>query len=131
MTPQRIPKAPEFDRALIGQFVAREIERRGSWSAFAAHSGLSRATLYRVRDGVPTITFRILRQLEAGLSLPDGSLAAIGAHDWSLLSNMLTEEMITWLQRRGTETKHAADVPSTSTTPTPPAGKRATARPGK
>lgn len=89
-----------MDRRLIGLLVEREVESRMSWSHFADLSGVSRATLYRVKEGDPRVTQRVLRQIERALDLPFDALTSVGVHDWiSLRNNGLSEELITWLTR--------------------------------
>lgn len=91
----------EPNRALIGRFVAHEVESHGSWNKFAVESGVSRATLYRIRDVDPTVTPRIFRQVERGMSLAPDTFATIAVHDWGGLREMgLEEGIIRWLEKQ-------------------------------
>lgn len=92
------------DRRLIGRLLQREVEIRGSWSKFAGASGVSRATLYRVRDADETVTIRIWRQIEAGLGLPYDSFASVAAHDFDVLRELGVEEgLVRWLEREASK----------------------------
>lgn len=89
------------DRALIGQLVKKEVESRMSWQRFAELSGVSRATLYRVRDADPRVTEQTLRKIERGLDLPYESLESVGAHDFDVLIGQGMERgLVQWLQSR-------------------------------
>lgn len=102
------------DLRLVGKLVEREVESRMSWSKFATVSGVSRATLYRVKDGDPKITERILRRIERGLGLPFDSLSAVSAHDFDGLTAMgIDRGLVIWLQQ--TATSPATSVGNTST----------------
>lgn len=105
-----------MDRRLIGLLVEREVESRMNWTDFAEHSGVSRATLHRVKVGDPRVTQRVFRQIERALDLPFDALTAVGVHDWiSLEDDGTTQEMITWLKRGAGTTSSAGSASSTST----------------
>lgn len=93
----------DHDRTLIGRLVEREVESRMSWAKFATVSGVSRATLYRVKDADPVVTERILRRIERGLGLPFDSLVTVGAHDFDQLEAMgMDAGLVEWLRRVAT-----------------------------
>lgn len=103
------------DRELIGRLVEREVESRTSWARFAEASNVSRATLYRVKDGDPRITERILRRIERALALPFDSLSAVGAHDFDGLTAMgLDEGLVIWLRQNATSPATSAQTTLTT-----------------
>ncbi|HET6920507.1 MAG TPA: hypothetical protein VFI46_13725 [Jiangellaceae bacterium] len=75
----------EYDRALIGHVVAREIERRyGRLATFLRRVPdlPSRRTIERVMNADPLIEHRTLRRIEGGLGLPrDFLVVAVANHD--------------------------------------------------
>lgn len=109
MTP---PK--QRDRELIGRLIEREVESRMSWTRFAQVSEVSRATLYRVKDGDPTITTRTYRKIERALGLPFDSLSSVSAHDFDVLQRMgMDRGLIAWLREQAKTSAPAEDAPST------------------
>lgn len=103
------------DRELIGRLVEREVESRTSWARFAEAANVSRATLYRVKDGDPRITERILRRIERALALPFDSLSAVGAHDFDGLTAMgIDEGLVIWLKQNATSPATSAQTTLTT-----------------
>lgn len=96
-----------MDHRLIGLYVARLVEPRMTWDELAEASGVHRSTLYRLRDGDPRVTHKILRRVELALSLEYDTLTAVGVHDWLSLGTdfALDEGMIAWLRRQAGEKK--------------------------
>lgn len=112
-----MPGTPIADRELIGHFIEREVESRTTWSRFSAESGVSRATLYRLKGGDPKVKQGTLRRIETALSLPFDTLTHVGAHDWDTLSRQgLNGEVIEWL--KGMATSSATSASKRSRTPT-------------
>lgn len=108
-----------YDRELIAAFLEREIDTRGSWNAFAASSGVSRATLYRIREGNPRVTVAKMRQVEKALSLPFDTFQLVAVHDLGGLRELgLSGELVAWLARR-IEGSPARGARSTSRTRSP------------
>lgn len=105
-----------YDRHLIGRTVEREVESRGSWTAFAKDSGVSRATLARVRDADERVSVQIMRQIERALSLPFDTFQAIAVHDFQGLREIGVEEgLVRWVEREST-VYSASDAPTTRRT---------------
>lgn len=103
-----------YDRDLIGKYLEREVEQRGSWSSFAAESRVSRATLYRMRDADPTVTVAKMRQAERALSLPFDTFQLVAVHDFGGLRELgLAGEVVGWLERQARDSRASA-APSTS-----------------
>lgn len=89
------------DRKLIGQLLSRMIDRNWpSWATVERESGVSRATLYRIKDADPRILPKTLRRIEGTLGLPYDTFVMVGEHDWDGLAEVgLDAELIAWLQR--------------------------------
>lgn len=102
------------DRKLIGLLVEREVEGRMSWTAFSQRANVSRATLYRVKEGDPKVTDRTFRRIEKALGLPFDSLSSVGAHDFDVLQQMGMERgLVTWLMHEARKSSPAKGVPHT------------------
>lgn len=91
------------DRLLIGRVVEREVQRHpniGSWSAMVRASKVGRTTLYRVRDGDPTIAVKTLARIEAALGLPYDTLVTVGVHDTDgLLELGVDPALVSWVRK--------------------------------
>lgn len=92
-----------MDRKLIGKAVEREMRRNraiGSWPALDRATGVSRATLYRLRDGDPKITAGTFARVEAGLGMTTDTLLAIGLHDLEELADLgASSELVSWVRK--------------------------------
>lgn len=112
----------QIDRPLIGLLVEREVESTTTWSKFSAESGVSRATMHRLKVGDPRIKQQTLRRIERALSLPFDTLTKVGAHDWEGLSRQgLNGEVVEWLKENATiqrKDSSAKSASKTSRTPT-------------
>lgn len=96
------------DRWLIGQLVEREVEATTTWSRFAADSKVSRATLYRVKEGDEKITDRTFRRIERALGLPFDTLSSVGAHDFDVLLEIgVDRSLVEWLRRTEAASRRA------------------------
>lgn len=109
------------DRRLVGRYVEHEVEARTSWSKFAGTSGVSRATLYRVKAGDPKVETSTLRKVERGLGLPFDTLDHVGAHRFDELEAVgMAPSVIAWLRREATT---APDIIEHITRKTSPAAQ--------
>lgn len=114
-----------MDRALIGQYVSREVESRMSWTDFATQSNVSRATLHRVVQADPRVTIQVFRRIERGLSLPFDTLTTVGVHDWHTLREWgVGEEVLRWLEKKASILS-ASDAPPSTRKPSRRATRRA------
>lgn len=93
---------PDRDRPLIGRIVEREMRRRrdlGSWTALDRATGVSRSTLYRVRDGDPRIETKTLARIEGALGLPYDTLNTAGYHDIDGLIELGVDlDLVQWIK---------------------------------
>jgi transcriptional regulator with XRE-family HTH domain len=94
---------PSLDRALIGRIVSREIPRNrriGTTQGLADASGVSRSTLYRVRDADPTIGMGTFARIEAALDLPPDTLITAGVHDLAGMVELgVAADLVEWVRR--------------------------------
>lgn len=93
---------PNRDRSLIGRIVQREMRRSrnlGSWTALDRASGVSRSTLYRVRDGDDRIEEKTYARIEAALGLPYDTLHTAGERDIDGLIELgVDTDLVRWIQ---------------------------------
>ncbi len=103
------------DRQLIGKLIEREVESRMSWAAFASLSNVSRATLYRAKDGDPQVTVQTFRRIERALGLPYDTMASVGAHDFDVLVGIgVDKDLVEWLRRTAAGSSSAENALHTS-----------------
>lgn len=90
-----------YDRRLIGQFLERMVERKHTWSKFAALADVSRASLHRMQTGDPRVTVSTMRKVEEGLSLPFDTFQLVAVHDLGGLRELGIEAgVLEWLGRQ-------------------------------
>lgn len=91
-----------LDRGLVGAVIDRLLDRGPlNRVEFAQAVGVSRPTLYRALAGDASVSQRVLRRLEAGLSLPYDTLSYIALHDWESLEEIgVPADLIQWAKRK-------------------------------
>lgn len=95
-----------LDRELVGAVIDRLLDRCAmNRKEFAKEAGLSRPTLYRALAGDASVSQRVLRRVEATLSLPYDTLSYVALHDWQSLEEIGTDaELLRWVRRRAGST---------------------------
>lgn len=90
------------DRKLVGDVVDTLLDRHAlNRVQFARQNGISRPTLYRAIAGDASVTQRVLRRLESGLSLPYDTLTYVSLHDWESLDEIgVPADLVRWIRRR-------------------------------
>ena len=92
--------AQTFDRELVGKFLRRVVAAQSNWTVAAARCKVSRATLYRVRDGNPNVEHSTLRRIETGLRLPYETFSYVGMREYDSLREIgVPEDLVRWLER--------------------------------
>lgn len=91
-----------LDRDLVGAVIDRQLDRGPLTRVeFAKAVGVSRPTLYRALAGDPSVSQRVLRRVEAGLSLPYDTLTYIALHDWESLDEIgVPADLVRWVKRQ-------------------------------
>lgn len=83
-----------LDRQLIAgavELLMRRVRGLGSWSALERESGVSRSTLYRLKDADPRVETSTFARIEHALQLPPDTLVTIGVHDTEGLAELGVE----------------------------------------
>lgn len=90
-----------LDRPLIAAIVEREMRRTrtlGTWSALERASGVSRSTLYRIRDGEERVEASTIERVGTALGLPYDALITAGTHDLDGLVELgVSDELVAWV----------------------------------
>ncbi|GAA2039434.1 hypothetical protein GCM10009740_35240 [Terrabacter terrae] len=90
-----------LDRKIIGAIVERQMRRTrtlGSWPALERASGVSRSTLYRIRDADPRVEAATFERVGAALGLPYDALITAATHDLDGLVELgVDHELVHWV----------------------------------
>lgn len=90
-----------MDRHLIAEIVEREMRRNpsiGTWPKLEGRSGVSRATLYRLRNAEDNVQIGTLERVEGALGMPTDTLKTAGLHDFDGLAEIgVSDDLIRWI----------------------------------
>lgn len=107
----------QYDYRLVADLIEREGARHMTWSQLAERARVGRTTLHRIRQGDPRTAPNTMSRVESALSLPFGTFASVGMHDFDVLAELGVEQgIIEWLRRQAT-TSSATAAPGTSRSP--------------
>lgn len=90
-----------MDRNLIADVIEHTMRRDptlGTWSALERASGVSHATMHRVKNASPKVTVGTFQRIEGALGLPVDTLVTVAAHDIEGLHEIgAPAEVIGWV----------------------------------